>query len=314
MIKALLNKEIDYFIANYLTIASILFLDQPMQSIEKMNIDIQFPVYLAFNKKNVSYTTVKNFNDIIESKEFNDLLKFEIKKYLYPILLLSILKSSWFYLLFIIAVITFSISGIIKASKTKSSIFTSFLLASIPSSIGIILYDNIVNNKTALFIYSYSQYFHINIITVLIIFSSMRLLNSFSKHNKLSIFLNKFSHHITTISDSIGQSVLIIIAIAFAIVNRTSPLSIFVPLYAFLATYGGVFLRDIIVHKDPINTLSKTIHAEIPIILGIIFIQLIEYYNFTFFQMQYLVITTICSFFSIRMLIHYFKIPNLRFY
>lgn len=311
-IKALLNKEIDYFIGNYITVASILFSDKSTQFIEEINIDVQSPAYFVFNKKQVSYTIVKKFNDVIVSKEFNDLLKYETKKYLYPILLLTILKSFWFHLLFIISIITFSISGVIRASKKKSSIFASFLLACIPSSVGEFLYNTVIHTKTNLSAYNYSQYLYITIITVLIIFSSIRLLNSFS--NDKLLFLNKFSDHIIIICDSIGQSVIIIISIAFAIISFTTPLSIFVPLYTFLFTYGGVFLRDVIINKDIINTLSKTIHAEISIILGIIFIQLIRYYNFNLLELQSLVIITMCSFFSIRMLVYYFKIPNLRFY
>lgn len=313
VIKALFNKEIDYFIASNLTINTIMFMEKQMQSIEAMNIKIQAPVYFAFNKKNVSYTTVKNFNDIIESKEFKDILKSETKRYLYPTLLLRILKSSWFYVLLIIAVITFAISGVMKASKAKSSIFTSFLLAILPSSVGVMLYDIVVNSQKNLSISHYIPYLYFTVITVLIVFSSIKLLNSCSSWDSKLPLLNKLFDNIIIVCDSIGQSVIIIVAIAFAIVNRAVPLSVFVPVYAFLITYGGIFLRDVIINKDPLGTISKTIHAEIPIILGIIFAQLIYYYDFDYLQFQYLVIITICSFFTIRMLIHYLKIPNLRF-
>ena len=100
-----------------------------------------------FSKKTVSPGLVDKFNqeikDFVGSYEYKNI----IKSYLYPVLLLEIIDSEWFYFIGVIGTIAFAISGIAIAVKDNTTLFGTFLFAMVPSVGGIVMRDVLINRE-----------------------------------------------------------------------------------------------------------------------------------------------------------------------
>lgn len=312
-LRALLRHEIDGFMCDRVVGAAIIFNKAVSSEIEEIRLNIKTPIHFMFSKSSVPLELVDKFNNAIKGFIGTSEYKSIIKNYLYPVLLLEIINSKWFYIFGMIGTIAFAISGIAIAAKDNITLFGTFLLAMIPSVGGGIMRDVIIDRATVGIILTPSYMYYI-IIVVLVGFATFRLLNYYSNRMHDNIWL-QFWDNLLIICDAIGQAAFIVIGVSVVIMARIEPIELWAPFFAFLTSNGGGILRDMMRQKSAVESISGEINPEISIIWGLIFSIFLDIKTYDPNQdsIRYAVIMVVIGAFVTKLMIHYFKIPNIRF-
>ncbi len=179
-LRALVNGEIDGFISDRIVGAAVVLDNKANSLVKELALQAKTPVHLMFSKKTISPGLVDKFNqeikDFIGSYEYKNI----IKSYLYPVLLLEIIDSEWFYFIGVIGTIAFAISGIAIAVKDNTTLFGTFLFAMVPSVGGIVMRDVLINREEmGLFLNPSYMYYIVAI--VLIGFFFIRILEYYNE-------------------------------------------------------------------------------------------------------------------------------------
>lgn len=313
-LQALINKEIDGFIADRVVGAAAILNNSANAYVKEVHLNIKTPIHLMFSKKTVPLRMIDKFNkeinEFISSSEYRDI----VKTYVYPVLLLQTIDSQWFYFIGIIGTLAFAISGIAIAAKDNTTLFGTFLFAMLPSVGGGIMRDVLINREeVGLFLTPSYMYYIISV--VLIGFSSIRILEYYNKGASEDSVMAKFWDNILVLGDALGQAAFVITGVSVAIMARIEPIELWGPFFAFLTANGGGILRDLLRKKHYIICLNGAINAEVAVFWGLIFsIYLnINSYNPNPTGIRNAVILIVISAFITRILAYYFDIPNLKF-
>lgn len=307
-----LNKGIIDGMISDKTITSYLLVKERLTShIKEIPLNIKTPVHFVFNKDSVPLTVVTNFNKeikkFIQSKEYKDIVKI----HLYPVILIQIIGTNWFYIICIIGTIAFAISAIIISAKDNTSLFVTILFAILPS-IGIgIIRDIIINGKEKGVFLTPSYIYFISII-VLFGFFTIRLLEYYNRHNNEKNHLSKLLNNLLIITDAIGQSAFIIIGVSLVIITRVEPIILWGPIFGFISANTGSIIRDLLHNKNNIICLYNTPNAEISVLWSLI---LSIYLDINSYQpepdkISNMMIITVIGAVITRLLIFYLKFPN----
>ncbi len=301
-IHALMQNDIDGFIADRISGSSLILSKRLEEKIENIPLNIKKPVHIIFSKKSVSLNTVENFNksisSVIGTKEYKQIMR----SYLYPVLLLEVIDSKWFYLFIIISAIAFSISGVMIAFKEKATLFGTFLLAMLPTTGGLIR-DIITNRERAEVLTSSYMYYVIAI--VLVGYLIIQFLKNYNYHESKENCC--FYNHCILVCDAIGQSSGIVTGVAVVIVYRIEPIELWGPFLAFITSYGGIILRDIVINQS-IKNIKFYTGAEVSILYGSILTLVLEknVYSLNSISISHIVIfITIIALFS-HLVVYYF--------
>ena len=244
-LQGLLRGEVDGFIADRIGGASAVLNKSVDAKIKEISLGIKIPIHIMFSKKTVPIELVDRFNKEIRRFVGNDEYKVIIKNYLYPVLLLQTIDADWFYVIGIIGTIAFAISGISIAAKENSTFFGTFLLAMIPSIGGGIMRDVMLNRST-IGIFLTPSYMYYILITVIIGFVTLRLLNYYNSEANEDSLIKKFWTNSLVICDALGQAAFVVTGVSIAIMAKIEPIELWGPFFAFLTSNGGSILRDLI--------------------------------------------------------------------
>jgi polar amino acid transport system substrate-binding protein len=313
-LKAVINGDIDGFVADRMVGAAVVLEQKASSFVDELPIQGKIPVHLMFSKKTVSANVVDKFNqeikDFVGSYEYKNI----IKSYLYPVFLLGIIDSEWFYFIGMIGTIAFAISGIAIAVKDNTTLFGTFLFAMVPSVGGIVMRDVLIN-RAEIGLFLNPSYMYCIIIIVLVGFFFIRLLEYYNEKANEDAAVARFWDNVLVIGDAIGQSAFIVTGVAIVIMSRIEPVELWGPFFAFLTASGGGIIRDLLRKDHQILCLNGTLNAELSIIWGIIFsIYLdINSYDPDPVGIRDAVVLVVIGAFVTRLMAYYFKIPNLRF-
>ncbi len=313
-LQGLLRGEIDGFIADRIGGASAILNKAVDTKIREIALDIKIPIHIMFSKKTVPIEVVDRFNKEIKKFVGSSDYKVIIKNYLYPVLLLQTIDAEWFYIIGVIGTIAFAISGISIAAKENSTLFGTFLLAMLPSIGGGIMRDVMLNRST-IGIFLTPSYMYYILITVIIGFVTLRLLNYYNSQANEDNLVKKFWTNTLVICDALGQAAFIVTGVSIAIMAKIEPIELWGPFFAFLTSNGGGIIRDLIRKDREIICTNEEINAEISILWGLIFSTFLDI-NSTHpdpIVIKYTVILVVTGAFISKLLVHYLKIPNLRF-
>lgn len=312
-LQALIRGEIDGFIADRVVVAATI-LSRKASNIKEIPLDVKVPIHLMFSKKTVPIETVNRFNQkidkLVNTVEYKDI----IKVYLYPVLLMQTMEADWFYIIGLIGTIAFAVSGIAIAAKENATLFGTFLLAMFPSIGGGIMRD-VILNRDAIGIFLTPTYMYYIVIVVLVGFATVRLLEYYNTHTDEDSLIRKFWDNLLLICDALGQAAFIVTGVSIVIMAKIEPIELWGPFFAFLTSNGGGILRDLIRKERNISCLSDEVNAELAVIWGFIFSLFLDKnaYNPTPDSIQHFVIFITAGAFLSRLMVVYFKVPNLKF-
>ncbi len=317
LFKGLLRNEIDGFLADRIAGVALALDYVERDQVEEVPTFIKTPVHLMFSKKTVSPNLVARFNNSIKEFTNSDEYKKIVKKYIYHILLPKSIDSTWCHIIGVIGSIAFAISGIIISAKTNATLFTTFVLAMLPSLLGCIFLDIIVHHVDNNISIVLTPYYTFRVfITVLIGFSAIKLLAYYNKQLYEDNFIQKIRNNTLIVCDSLGQTSFMIIGVIIVIVQRIEPLEFWGPCFACLTSSVGIIFRNLIgKHDKNMGYIPREINFEILILWGAIFSILLDSYAYKsdYSTIKYSIVTVFVGAFVSRLLVYYYNISNLTF-
>lgn len=310
----LIRGEIDGFMADRVVGAAAVLQSKANSKINEIRLNIKTPIHLMFSKLAVPLSVVDRFNQ--EIRKFLDTPDYRkiVKAYLYPVMLLQTIDSTWFYLIGVIGTIAFAVSGVAIAAKDNTTLFGTFLFAMLPSVGGGVMRDVLINrDKVGIFLTP--SYMYYILIVVLVGFFLVRLLYYYNSKASEDLLIVKLWDNILIVGDAIGQAAFIVTGVSIVIMARIEPIELWGPFFAFLTANGGGILRDLLRKKHKILCLSDAINAEVAVIWGLIFgiFLNINSHNPSPDSIRSAVIIVVLGAFTTRILAYYFKLPNIKF-
>lgn len=314
-LQLVLKGEIDGFLADRISGAALVVNRNLESKIIEQRLGFRIPVHIMFSKKTVDEGLVEKFNKAIKEFVLSDEYKQIIKKYLYPILLMETVNADWFFLLGIIGTISFSISGLAIAAQENSTLFGTFVFAMLPSVGGTIIRDIMANKGSFMNLFLHPIYMYVIISIVLGGFIFVRVVNVFGRKTRSEETLYNFWDNILIISDSLGQAAFIIAGVVVVVIENIAPLWLWAPFFAFITANGGAIIRDMLRKDGEISCFSGSIGPEISLLWGLILGILLEQITFnpTLEMIQMAVIAVVIGAFVSQLIVHYCRIPNIRF-
>jgi polar amino acid transport system substrate-binding protein len=313
-LQALIRGEVDGFMADRVVGAAAILQYKENTEVKEIQLNIKTPIHLMFSKKSVPLSLVDKFNQ--EIKEFSNSNEYKeiVKTYLYPVLLLQTIDSSWFYLIGVIGTVAFAISGIAIAAKENATLFGTFLFAMLPSVGGGIMRDVLIN-RSEVGIFLTPSYMYYILIVVLVGFFLVRLLEYYNNRASEDIIITKFWNNVLVIGDAIGQAAFVVTGVSIAIMARIEPIELWGPFFAFLTANGGGILRDLLRKKHKILCLTGAVNAEVSIIWGLIFSIFLDINSSSpnTDNIRDAVILVALGAFITRIIAYYFELPNIKF-
>ncbi|WP_425363239.1 substrate-binding periplasmic protein [Candidatus Tisiphia endosymbiont of Hybos culiciformis] len=316
LFKGLLRNEIDGFLADKIAGVVLVLNYEEKDQIEEIPTGIKTPVHLMFSKKTVSSNLVARFNNSIKEFINSDEYKKIVESYRCHILLLKSIDSAWCYVIGVIGSIAFAISGIIISARTNATLFTTFVLALLPSLLGCILLDVVVHNVSNVNFILTPYYTCRIFITVLIGFFAIKLLAYYNKQLYEDNFIQKIRNNTLIVCDSLGQASFMIIGVITVIVQRIEPLEFWGSCFACLTSSVGIIFRNLICKHDAnMEYIPREINFEILILWGAIFSILLDSYAYKhdYSTIKYSIVAVFIGAFVSRLLVYYYNIPNLTF-
>lgn len=313
-LKAIVNGEIDGFIADRVVGSSIIFNNALDKKVEEIPLNIKTPIHLMFSKKTVPIEVVERFNSAITKFVDSDEYKRIVSTYLYSLLLLQTINADWFYIVGVIGTIAFALSGIAIAAKENATLLGTVIFAMLPSVAGGVMRDLLINRDKVGILVTPS-YLYIIFVIVICGFATIQLLENYNRDSRTDQTLTKFWNNLLVICDALGQASFIVTGVAIAMMGRIDPITLWGPFFAFLTANGGGILRDMLKRDRNIDCIHGGINAEISVIWGLIFSIFLSSgaYDPDPTKIDYMVTFVVFGAFISRLLAYYYQIPNLRF-
>jgi polar amino acid transport system substrate-binding protein len=323
-LKSLLDNEIDGFIADRIAGSSLVWLAREDTKVAEHTLPMKTTVHFIFSKKTVSPALVQTFDKAIENDKDNPTFRNDFTWYIYPVIMMQATGKAWFKSLDILGAIFFSISGVLIAYSLNKSFLSALLYAILPCMTGGILRDAIFNNRPVEALES-PNYLLLICSVVFIGFCISTAFYEMVQHNiiqrKSKIYnyivadSRKIFKPLLVVCDSMGLATLTVSGVMTSLMARAEPLWLWGPFFAFLTASFGTILRDIISKNERLEDVVGEINSEVGIIWSF-FLSLAIIFNANNIQPDFirdLIFITIAGVFVTRLLIHYFKVPNVYF-
>lgn len=313
----ILKGKIDCFLADRIAGATQIWRQHHGDEINEIRMGIQTPIHFMFSKKTVPYSVVEKINEAIDkvrdTKQYQDIITW----YLYPVLLLQTIDTSWFIFIDILGTIAFAISGLVIAVRDRATLFGAFIYAVLPSLGGGIIRDLIFERKPIGAMES-PEYLMIVVGTVLLGFFAIRVARFLNKYFDLK-YIKKESSQIVSVllmlCDGLGLASFTVTGIVVSVMAKASPLWLWGAFFAFLTGAGGGLLRDSLSKKRDFVSLRGDIYPEIAVVWGLFLSVFLTYQTSSVDPeaIQNMVLITVVGAFLSRILAYYFNIPNVYF-
>jgi polar amino acid transport system substrate-binding protein len=321
---SLLDNEIDGFIADRIAGSSLVWLAREDEKVAEHTLNMKTTIHLIFSKKTVPLATVQAFDQAIENDKDNPTFRKDFTWYIYPVIMMQATGKTWFRSLDLLGAIFFSISGVLIAYSLNKSFLSALLYAVLPCMTGGILRDAIFSNRPVEALESPNYL----VLICGVVFTGFCISTAFYElvqHNiirKKSRLYNyimadskKIFSPLLVVCDSLGLATLSVSGVMTSLMARAEPLWLWGPFFAFLTASFGTILRDIISKNERLEDVVGEINSEVGIIWSL-FLSLAIMFNANNIRPDFirdLIFITIAGVFGTRLLIHYFKVPNVYF-
>ena len=323
-LKSLLDGEIEGFIADRIAGSSLIWLSGQDEKVAEHPLNMKTTVYFIFSKKTVSPATVETFNQAIENDKNNPAYRKDFAWYIYPVIMMQATGKTWFKSLDILGAIFFSISGVLIAYSLNKSFMSALLYAILPCMTGGILRDAIFDNRPVEALETPGYLLLICSVVLIgycinIIFYQLvkhHIIRRKSKFYKLIMSdSHKVFHPLLTLCDAMGLATLTVSGVMTSLMARAEPLWLWGPFFAFLTASFGTILRDIISKNERLEDVVGEINSEVGVVWSF-FLSMAIIFNSSDVAPDFirnLILITVAGVFITRLLIHYFKVPNVYF-
>jgi len=279
LVQALLKKEVDAYL-NYRISGQTLLWRGKFQNRIQEHPKILFgsSVYTMFSKKTVPLETIERFNhaldDLLASGDYSKI----VRHYLFPILLSMTVQTHWFFVIDVIGIIAFSISGILLGYKERYSLFGTFFLAALPALGGGAIRDIFVG-RHPLGVLRTPRNVEIVIATVLVSFVFLRFIGWLERRQpvfhrwvsrRLEFSQRILVNQVVGICDALGLAAFTVVGVVVAVEAQVEPLWLWAPFLAVLTGGGGGIVRDMIRNESEIKNLKSEFYLEVALIWGFI--------------------------------------------
>jgi polar amino acid transport system substrate-binding protein len=273
-IEDLVRGNVDGFITDRVVGGHVALELQVDDKLSEINLNAKTPIHFMFSKKSVSANVLKTFNNAIVKISKTNTYRKQIRKYIYPTLLLQTISSSWFYVIGLVGAIAFAISGIVISFEQNRTIFGAILLAMIPGTSGGIIRDIIIQREQNELLLNPTYIYYI-LITVILSFALIRFLAFYNKRAFEKRVISKYSKYLRSTFDAIGQSAFVITGVCITVVYQIDPVILWGAFFAFITSASGIILRDLM-SRRPTECLQGHLNAEISIFWGLVFTIILE--------------------------------------
>jgi polar amino acid transport system substrate-binding protein len=319
-LQKLLAQEIDGFLMDRIVGAAFILNTQYGEKVTEHTINMRTPIHFMFSKASVSPVTVMAFNWAIGKLKEEAVYKNIISWYLYPVILLQTVDTRWFQIIDILGTLFFSISGILIARSQKASIFAAFVYAMLPSLGGGILRDVIFSQRPVGALTT-PIYLLIVCVTVLLGYFIEKIIIKIENIYSIKqgdLFYKKLYAHLQkmlVVCDAFGLASFTVIGVLITLAAKVEPLWLWGPFFSFLTGAGGTIVRDILGKNKKLADIEGEIYSEIAIVWGLFLSIGLLYYNNHIEPeiVRGLVLLTMSGTFLTRILVYYFKVPNVYF-
>jgi polar amino acid transport system substrate-binding protein len=313
----LLNGKVDGFLADRIVGATIIWREKIGRQVSEKRLDVKAPIYMLLSKKSITPEEFKKINTAITQLKDSPEYVRTVAWYLYPILLLETTDSEWFSVIEIIGMIAFALSGLVVGYRCGASLFGTFILCLLPSFGGGVLRD-VVFGRFPVWFMAAKQYLILVIVIAIIGFFGMRLYTKYGHVIRNLIPKNHFNPTkifdvLLEITDAAGLAAFTVTGVLVSLIVKADPLWLWGPFFAFLTGAGGGAIRDLFVKEHKVTIITGGLYAESAIFWGLM---LSLYLTFTASdvdpqKIEIAVISTIVLGFLGRVLIYFYKIPNI---
>jgi polar amino acid transport system substrate-binding protein len=309
-IDALDKGEIDGFLAERVFGAYALI--NSSYSFQEIVIPQSTPVHIMFSRKTIPLNVVTRFNEEIKSFVGSGEYKEMVKNYLYSNLFIQFVNTDWFDILSIIGSIGFTVAGFAIATKESMTIFKASIISLIPSSLGLIIENLLIDTSNDVNSFSIDNllFFVITVIVFYIIVLILQFLNKDNKNPNNS--LGDFLSSLIVIGDTIGKSCFFAIGIAASMIMQINPI-IIVPIFGVLIAHGGIAIRKLMI-KGKLSTSNDELNLEVTFLWSCILAYYCYHYSssLSLSKVKFILLISVVGCFITRLLTHYLKIPNIK--
>jgi polar amino acid transport system substrate-binding protein len=313
----LMQRKADIYLVDRVVGATLAWRTKNLNSVEERRLNMTFPVYFVFSQKTIPMSVVDMYNNAIKTaKESGEYGKI-VSQYLFPVLLLQTLDSQWFFILEVVGIIAFAISGLVIAYEEKANFFGTLVMTALPSVGGGIMRD-IIAQRTPLGIVKSPSYLFIVVAVVVVAFVFMNIYKFFFDSGKSHFSkqkLHDIGNTVIQISDAIGLGAFTIVGVTVAVIVKADPLWFWGPLLAAVTGVGGGFARDLLRSYENRSCLTGEFYAEIALIWGLIFaiIMQAQTEEVNSENIIYAVIFAAAGAAITRIIAFFFKVPGIPF-
>jgi polar amino acid transport system substrate-binding protein len=286
------RKQIDGFLIDQIVGADISYKRQFQDIAEEYPLRIsELPYYVLFSKKSKQVTPqlVEEFNASINKLKADGQYNKLVQQYLFPVLLGFTTGQRWYFIVELIGVISFAVSGLVMANREGYDLFGAIVLASLPGVGGGVLRD-IISGRASIGLMRAPTYMMAVIVTVMVGYVLIQIMGFWNDRvrkktdfygiqNQAPSLSEKAFNALIEFLDTLGLSTLSIIGVIVALETQSSPLWLWGPIFAAITSAGGGIIRDM-VRADPNNpSLKGSFYPIIAIIWGFIFSMFIIWYS-----------------------------------
>jgi polar amino acid transport system substrate-binding protein len=183
------------------------------------------------------------------------------------------LDSQWFFIMELIGIVAFAISGLVIAFEERANFFGTLVMTALPSMGGGIMRD-LVANRTPISVMKSPSYVFIVIGFVLCVFLFVNLRKLFFpewtfKGSKEK--MKKIGDNTIQVCDAIGLGAFTVVGVTVALIVKADPFIFWGPVLAAITGVGGGYVRDMLRQYEKRNCLTGELYVEIALIWGLIF-------------------------------------------
>jgi len=264
-LRMLLAGEIDGFLAERLTAATLIAASADPRAVEENSLRIPIPLHLMFSPA-MAIETVAAFDAAIAALTADGTLDRIAARFRAPVLLGLTLNSPWFFALEVIGTLAAALSGYLAARAGRYSLFGALVLAVVTAVGGGILRDLLVG-RHPIGVMSSPIYLQLVLGTVLLAYLAGRLA-AFLPDSYAAGGL--WRERLFDFADALGLGAFAVVGVAVAIGTATTPLWIWGPLLGAITGAGGGILRDIIRGGGDVPNLKTGFYGEVALIWSIV--------------------------------------------
>ncbi|MEK7865053.1 MAG: transporter substrate-binding domain-containing protein [Planctomycetota bacterium] len=268
-LQRLLDREIDGFLAERLSVALLVSRSGARRAVEEAPLRMAVPLHLMFSRT-VPAATVASFDRAIAELEAEGALARIEARFRMPALLGLTLGSDWFLVLEVLGTIFAALAGYLAARHERYSLFGALVLASIAALSGGVLRDLLIA-RHPIAIMTTPLYVLLVVGTVAGAYLAGRSWAFLSDRAPLArvvgwVRSRGIDRAAFEIADALGLSCFAVVGVAVAVGNAVGPLWLWGPTLGTLTGAGGGVLRDIVRGGGDIPNLRSSAYAEIALL------------------------------------------------